>query len=279
MADVTAHIISQIQSFLTQSWPSYLLSNLKLFAYIIAILLVGFVFGKILKKITVRVINRTGLGRVSSNKTWTDMLRAAGYRGNVVQLIGDLVKWIVYIMALSAAIQLVGLPGIANVFTSIATFVPRFIMAIVIFVVGLIAADFFGRMFSDAGSKFFGEEAVGRFSGGVAKYFVVFVVAIMALAVMGLDTTALLLTLGFMLASLLAVLVFGLKDLLPNLTAGMHLRSALPPGTKVTVGKYSGTVEKVDALSTRINSGSETIMLPNLMLLNSPVKKGRRANK
>jgi hypothetical protein len=272
MADLIGPLWSYLYNFLTQTWPHYLISNAGTFAYIMLLLMAGLVCGKLMKKVVVGVLNGTGMGKMSTNRTWNEMLKMTGYRGSVVQLIGDLVKWIVYILFLASAVQMIGLPGLADIFTKIATFVPRFIVAILITIVGLIIADFCGKVFGEAGAKFLGEDSIGRFSGGLAKYMVIFISLTMVLAMIGLDTSALLMLFGAMLVSFILMFAFGLKDILPNLTAGMHLKPRLKPGTCIEFAGYVGTVEKVEALSTIIKSGKETVTIPNSVLINTPVK-------
>ena len=142
-----------IQEFLQSLWTwlveflsgfpeNYILPNLQIIIQVAILLLVAYILGKIGKAITVKLLSIAGLKKVTI-RSWTDdILKAVGYRGNIVSLIGDMVKWFIYIMILGLIIETLGFPGLLNIFTQIAVFVPRFIVAILIIVVGFLIADF-----------------------------------------------------------------------------------------------------------------------------------------
>ena len=141
-------------SFSEQLIPVYILPNVQLILQIIILLVVGWVAGRIVKVIAVKGLGGLGLKRITS-RTWAEsLLKATGYRGTIIELIGDLVKWLVYILFLALIIQAAGFPGIADMFTQVAVFMPRFIGAIILIVIGFIIADFFGKVFEEAGRRF-----------------------------------------------------------------------------------------------------------------------------
>ena len=98
---------------------TYVLPNLQLIIQVVALLVVAYVIGKLGKAITVKLLSIAGLKTVTI-RSWTDdILRAVGYRGNIVSLIGDIVKWFVYIMFLGLIIETLGFPGLINIFTQV----------------------------------------------------------------------------------------------------------------------------------------------------------------
>lgn len=271
--DILTSIWVWLMSGLSRLIPDYILPNLQLLIQIVILLIVAYMVGKLGKVIVANIFGRTGLRRII-RRTWAEsVLKATGYRGTIIELVGDLVKWLIYIMFLAVIIDTAGLPGIAGIFTQIAVFVPRFIAAILLLVVGFIIADFFGRVFEEAGTRFLGEETLGRFSGGVLKYSIGIVAIIMALSLLGLDTASLLLVFGALLISVVAILLLGVKDLIPNISAGIHLRKSLKPGGRIRFGEHSGIVERVEALSTRIKTGKAIVVIPNSLLIKGIVER------
>lgn len=258
--------------FIGNLGPNYILPNLRLFAQILILLLVAYVAGRISKSIVIKILGVVGLKKITI-RSWTDdILRAIGYRGTIVGLIGDLVKWFIYIIFFGIIIETIGLPGLVNIFNQIAGFVPKFIIAILVVVVGFLIADFLGKMFEEAGRRFFREETVGVFSGGVIKYSIAFMSIIMALSLVGLDTVSLTIMLTLILVTTIAILLMGMKDIIPNFAAGIHLKNTLKIGKHVKIGKYSGTVERVEPLSTIISNGKTNISIPNSEVLKNPIE-------
>jgi small-conductance mechanosensitive channel len=259
--------------FVSNFVPNYILPNLQLIIQVGLLLVVAYILGKIGKAVTVKLLSIAGLKKVTV-RSWTDdILKAMGYRGNIVSLIGDLVKWFIYIMFLGLIIETLGFPGLINIFAQIAVFVPKFIVAILIIVVGFLVADFMGKIFEEAGRRLFAEETISFISGALVKYTVALVSIVMALGLVGLDPVALDIVLAILLVGIVSVLILGLKDILPDFTAGLYLKKALRHGEYIKVNGNKGLVEKVDAITTTLRDGNRRVVLPNSLLVKTPLEK------
>jgi small-conductance mechanosensitive channel len=262
-----------LMSFFKNFLPEYILPNLQLIIQIVIILLVGYIAGKIGKVVVTKILYVAGLKRITA-KTWTeDILKVTGYKGNVVELIGDLVKWCVYIIFLAIIVQFLGLTSVAYVFNQVLIFVPRFIVAILVIVIGFIVADFFGKVFEEAIIKIFGEEILSKFSGGLIKYSIAMVALIIALSMIGLDINSLLVLFSALLIMIIVVSFLGLKDLIPNFTAGIHLKNVLKVGDKIRIRNYSGVIERVNTYSVDLRVGKKTVTIPNSLILKEPIER------
>jgi hypothetical protein len=259
------------------SFPeNYILPHLQLIIQVGALLIVAYVLGKIGKAVTVKILSVIGLKKVTI-RSWTDdILKAVGYRGNIVTLIGDMVKWFIYIMFLGLIIETLGFPGLLNAFTQVAVFVPRFIVAILIIVVGFLIADFMGKVFEEAGRRFFAEEIVSVIAGILAKYTIAMASVIISLGLVGLDPTALNIILAVMLIGVVSILVLSVKDILPDFTAGLYLKKVLKTGELIKVDGHKGVVRKVDSMSVTLTDGGRSVMIPNSTLTRSPVERQAR---
>lgn len=261
-----------VTDFTTTVMPTYLLPNVQILIQIIILLIVGYIGGKLAKIVVVKILSVSGLKKITI-KAWTeDVLKAVGYRGTIVGLIGDLVKWFIYIIVIGLIIDTLGFPGIVNIFNQIAFFVPRAIVAILVIVIGFLIADFFGKIFEEAGRRLIGE-AISSFSGGIVKYSIALVAVIMALGILGLDTTSLNIMFAIILTTIMLVLIIGVKDLLPNLTAGMHLKKTLKHGEHVKIGHHSGIIEKIEPTTITLKSGSKLIIIPNRIIAENPIER------
>ena len=266
---VWSYFISSLNIFI----PQYILPNLQLILQIILILIVGFFVARLSKTVTVKLLTMAGLRKITI-RTWTDdILKAVGYRGTLITLIGDLVKWFIYILVLGTIIEIAGFPGIFNIFSQIAIFVPRFIAAILIIVIGFLIADFFGKVFEEAGRRIFQDDFLSSFTGGLIKYSVAFVSIIISLALIGIDTFSLTVMLAIILTSVVIMLVIGVKDMFPNFTAGIYLKKNIKIGEHIKTGNYSGKVERIEPLAVVIKSGAKTVSIPSSFLIKNPVEK------
>ncbi len=262
-----------IVNFAQRLVPDYILPNLQLIVQVLILLIAGYIAGKLGKVIVTKILSAVGLKKITT-RTWAEsLIRITGYRGTIVELIGDIVKWIIYIAFLGMIIQLIGFPGIADIFTQTAAFMPRFIGAILIIVIGFIIADFFGKVFEEAGGKLLKEDTLASLSGGVVKYSIATVVIIMALSLIGIDAASLTMMLTVILVTFMASLLIGMRDLLPAYSAGISMKSNIKVGDKVKIGRYSGIVEKIDPVSITLKRGRKRVIIPNSMLMKEPIEK------
>jgi small-conductance mechanosensitive channel len=265
--------------FLNRLLPEYIVPNLWLMFEVVLILLVAYIVGRAGKFVTKRLLSIVGLKRMTA-KSWAEnVLKITGYKGSVVELIGDLVKWLIYILFLAFVLQTIGLSGVADVFSQIANFVPRSIGAILLIVVGFIIADFFGKVFGEAGSKVLEDPNLGKFVGGLVRYTIGMVVLIMSLALIGLDIAALAILLASLLVTIIIITSVSLKDILPEITSGIQVKNRLKAGDRIKVDGYSGIVEEVQPLVTRLSSEKSVIIMPNTMLTRNPVEKQNKKGK
>ena len=266
-----------LNDFASQLIPNYILPNLQLIIQVVLLLIGGYIVGRIAKSITIRLLAMAGLKKVTL-KTWTDdILKAVGYKGNIIGLIGDLVKWFIYILVFGLIIEALGFAGVFNVFSQIAGFVPRFIAAILIIVLGFLIADFMGKVFEEAGRSLLREEVISFVAGGLAKYSIAIITIIMALSIMGLDTTSLNIMFAVILVSVVVLTIIGIRDIMPNVAAGVHLRRHLRVGERIKINGHTGLVERIDSASVILKvSENKRVSIPSSFFVKNPYERVRK---
>ena len=267
------YIWTGVATFTQRLVPDYILPNIPMFIYIFLLLIVGYIAGKLGKLIVTKILAAVGLKRLTT-KTWAEsVIKITGYKGTIVELIGDIVKWILYITFIGIIIQEIGFPGVADIFTQTAAFLPRFIGAILIVVIGFIVADFFGKVFEEAGSRLLDEGIIASLSGGVVRYSIAIVVIIMALSLIGVDPVALTVMFTVVLAAFVASILIGTRDILPAYSAGLALKGNIRIGDRIRIGQHTGIVEKIDPLSITLKNGKKRVLIPNSILIKEPIEK------
>ncbi len=265
-----------LADFSARLLPDYIIPNLRIILQIVLILVVAYIAGKVGKSLTKRLLNIVGLKNLT-DKSWAEgVLKITGYKGSIVELIADLVKWLIYILFLTFILQTMGLSGVTDIFNQVATFVPRFIGAILLMVVGFIIADFFGKVFEEAGGKLLGGEGLGRFVGGLVKYSIGLVVLIMSLALLGVETAALAILLSSLLVTIIIITAFGMKDVVPEITAGLQLKSHYRAGDRIRVSGKEGVISETGQLVTKLKTRSGVILVPNTTMVREVVEKRRK---
>src|SRR5919202_1518535 len=70
-----------------------------------------------------------------------DLLRNAGVRMDPAAIVGELVKWFVYLIFVQAAAAILGFPQLTAILNQVVTYIPRVLVALVILLVGALAAN------------------------------------------------------------------------------------------------------------------------------------------
>jgi len=249
------------------------LANVQVLMKLIGVVIFGYILAKIVKLVIVKILIVTGIRRLTQKSWFNDFLKASGYKKDLVEFLGDIVKWSIYLLTFTIILQLLGITSVSFISTEIINFIPRFIFAVLILIVGFMIADFFGKAFEEAALKLFGDEGVGKLSGGITKYSVALTSLIISLALLGFDIAALLVLLSILLLVVVIILYTGIKDIIPEFSAGFTVKRMFRVGNKVKVDGYEGIIESFEPLFVVLISGKKTIRLPNTMLIKNPTIK------
>ncbi len=245
----------------------------------IAILIVGYLVGKILKKITVKLLYRLGMGRATRTSGFDATLKKIGYRGTTIELIGDLVKLLIWLVTLAVAANSLNLEPLAEFFQGFTLFLPRLIAAIFVIVVGAVLADFFARFVRTAltiGVNKRKEKnilSLGQVSENLTRVVIYLLVIILVLEIIGVSFIVLDIALILTLVTAVGLILIGAKQIVPNFTAGVYLQKIYEPGDVIKIKDSKGKIIEIGNLLTVLETKDKKITLPNTMLLNEIVEK------
>ncbi len=151
--------------------------------------------------------------------------------------------------------------------------------AIIIIVIGLIVTkliiDFIRKVTEREGIKNFirglgYEEAVLDLPILIFKYILYFVTFMIALAQFGFGVIVIEVILAVIVLMFGFIIIYSLKDLIPNVVAGIHLvrERAFKVGDKVRVGLYEGKVKNFTLTTTQIeDENGRVIIIPNSIIV------------
>jgi hypothetical protein len=191
----------------------------------LVVLLFGVIVAYVLKAVIVRVLRMVKLGSMAKKTHLNDVFPGSF---DVVELLGDLVKWFFIIVFLLQALTVAHLLQVGGLVQGLLNYVPSVVAAAVLVFVGGVVADLTSRIVMNAA------RAVGagtaRLLGDITRYSVLTLVVFTALAQLGVNTTFLndlFVSIVAMLA-LAGGLAFGLggrdlaKDILESLRSSVR---------------------------------------------------------
>jgi small conductance mechanosensitive channel len=164
------------------------------------------------------------------------------------------------------------------------------VLAITIFVAGLILGKILGKTAEKILKNLQVNELVAKTTrfeakidvivGAIIAYIIYFFGFIMALNQLGVTTTVLNLLSGAILALILIVVFLGVKDFIPNMTAGLFILSKgyFTKGDTIQIHEIKGTITEINLVETKIiTEKKDVIFIPNSRLTRYEVIK-KKAN-
>lgn len=150
----------------------------------VVVLLIGVLLAWALKTIVVRVLRMVRLkpytDAIGLNKIFTGKVE-------LVDLIGDLFKWIVLIIFLVPALQILDLTQINALVSDVVAYLPNVVVAVAIIVIGTIIADLISRVVESASTTL--GTRTSAIAADVARWAVVVFAVLAALLQLGIATT------------------------------------------------------------------------------------------
>ncbi|WP_312262185.1 mechanosensitive ion channel family protein [Candidatus Igneacidithiobacillus taiwanensis] len=218
----------------------------------LVLLLFGYAFARIAGAITRRVLVRFGVDGLMERSGISALSRDWGMKLSLSRVLGIFVFVFIFLAFIISALDSLGLTGAGQTVSAVMLFLPRFIAAMLVLVLGLMAAKWIstlvGRMAENSGLEY--ASTLSRLSFGVLAALVVLLaveqleihivlmqeVVSVALAAIGI---ALALSLGL-----------GTRTLSGEIVGGVYLRDLLKTGDRIEWNGKKATVQEVGSVKT-----------------------------
>jgi len=241
--------------------------------------LVVFLAGLLLAKIVARLIKTTfarlKIDDLLERVGLTEILQKLGLRETPGYLLSCLVFYLLLLLFTQSAAEAVGLAAISGSITAFFSYLPHFVAAAIVLLIGMLVAQFAGgavtRSARDSGIEF------AAILGRIVSSLVVFLAGLMAVTQLRIDTeiihsVVLILLAG---AALALALSFGLgsREITRNLVAGFYIRKLFQVGNQLEVNELDGTLAGITPLHAVIEKDGHLITVPNSVFLEKAAKQ------
>ena len=212
LLDPLRTFISQLASFL----PSLLA--------VVAILVVGWMVAKVTQRVLLRVLEAVRADNLAERVQLAAMLARGGIQRTFSELVAVMAYWVVMLVVLVAALNALQLTATAELLQRFLTFLPSVVTAILVLILGILAAGFLAATVRTVASN----SGIGQAPvlGQLVQSFVIILAVVVALQQLQIQFVgdAFLIILGAI--SFGAALAFGLgcKDLAGRWVSGLAAR-------------------------------------------------------
>ena len=168
------------------------------------ILIIGYIVAKVLQGITTRVLKSVGFEGWMEKGGIKQFFDRSQTQQTPVSILGKLVFWLVFFIAISMAVDTLGITAISAVLAQFIAYIPQLIAAVLILVLASLLANFVAGIVRGATGS--------SIAGSVAQYGIIVFAVFAALTQMGIAEELIAPTFLILLGSvaLAAALAFGL---------------------------------------------------------------------
>ena len=255
--DVLSSLASAIAEFVPRAFTG------------LVVVVLGIVLAKLAEKAIRTAFDKLRLDDLLERVGLKDILGRLGLRQPPGQVLARLVYWMLVLLFVQSAAQAVGMDVIAEAIAAFFSYTPNIVAAALVLMIGMMISRFVGdaitRAAADSGVEF--APTLGR----AASTLIFFVVAVMAVSQLRIDTqlvkSVVLVMLGGMAVALALSFGLGTRDVTRNIVAGYYIRKQFRIGESVSVAGESGTLAGISSLQTLIERDGEVAAVPNKVFL------------
>lgn len=238
------------------------------------ILLVGYLIARLVRWLIANVLQRIRFDPLVERTGITGSLRGLGVQTPLSQIVAQTIFTLLLLSFLITSTRLMGLEAVARLLEQLLLFLPNAIAALIVFLLGGIVAKFTGDLVTTfatgAGLTY------ARRLGRLVQYLISVVVVILALDVLGIDTsllvTALTILIGAFGLAIGLALGLGARSTVHHVLAGYYLRQRFPVGQSISFGNVQGEISGIGSVNTVVAGAEGTVIVPNAALLSALIR-------
>ncbi|MHB0937533.1 MAG: mechanosensitive ion channel family protein [Armatimonadota bacterium] len=245
----------------------------------IVILLIGWGIGKLVQWLVTKGLRALHFNDLTARAGINQVLRRADIKTGPSAILGIIAYWFIFLIAVNAAVGLMGIPALTNFMNAVILFLPRIFAALLIIVFGAWAASLLADITRSSASA--ANISYADLLGNVVMGAALFFVFAIALDVLGLAfpflTTAFAIIVGGL--ALAAAVAFGLggREYASDVLAGRQLRAIYQAGDRITADDYEGTIQEIQPTMTILRTTRGEMSVQNSKLMNQHhLIKGQR---
>lgn len=190
----------------------------------ILVFVVGWIVSVAFGKFVAEVLKKVKFNQIFEKGAWKDALEKAEFKVDAAGFLGGVVKWVLAIVFLTVAVEILGLQGFAGFLNNVLGYLPNVVVAAFIFVVAVIVADISEKVVRATTESI--KVGYGHLVGVIVRWSI-WIFALLAILLQLRITPALIQTLFTGLVGLIVIaggIAFGLggKDVAGEITRDLY---------------------------------------------------------
>ena len=228
----------------------------------IVVLLLGWLLARLLSLLVIRGVNRI-------DRFWQKMITKSGQvqlqpRRPPTRMMGELVFWLLLLIFISLAGEILGLEIFATWMQQVFAYLPLAASGLLIVLVGFAVSSLARDLVLSAADS--AELSNGNLLARTTQFIILFIAIILGIDQIGIDILFLSVFAGIILATMLGgiALAFGLGACthVSNIIAVNQLRQLYQPGDRIRIGDIEGRLLEITISRVHIETDSGSVSVP-----------------
>ncbi|ACZ43520.1 Conserved TM helix repeat-containing protein [Thermobaculum terrenum ATCC BAA-798] len=238
------------------------------------VFIIGVIVALVIRRLLVFMLRRAQFDRLCQRLGIAEVLGVVGRSPS--STVGAIAFYLLLGLAFLLALGPLGAQFISDTLSQLLLYVPRVLAAALLLVLGIAIARVLAEM-ADRTLLGFGVSG-SRWLQGAVQGFVLFVAALLAATMLGIDVTVIVVlmvvALGGVVLTVALALGLGLRTMSENIAAGRYISQEVSKGDEIAVEGYVGRVQKISYTFTVISArDGRTYIVPNAYLMRHVVEK------
>ncbi len=230
----------------------------------ILILIIGWILIKLVVYLLKKVLILAKVDKLTEVIKEKVILGKADFKINVLNVIVGFVKWVLYLVLLIVAADIMNWNAVSLGIGNLVQYIPTLFSAIALFVIGLYIANLAKNAINRLFDSF--DLNGAKIISNAMFYIIAVIITITALNQAGINTDLITnnLTIIFGAFLLTTSLAFGLgsKEIIGDLLKSFYARKNFEIGQKIKFKNVNGTIESIDNISMILKTDDGKIVLP-----------------
>lgn len=240
----------------------------------LVVLIIGWLFAKLAVRIIKKVLTLAKADKLDETINEIEIIEGKKLSFNTIKIVSVFVKWLIYIMLLIMASDILGLQIISQEISNFLGYLPRLFAALIIFIVGLLLANLVKNGLK---SLFESMEISGsKIISQIVFFILLIFISITALNQAGVNTEIITNNITMILASFLLAfalaLGLGAQKVVGDLLRTFYARKTYEIGQIIEFNNITGEIIAIDGISVTIKTTKGKFVIPIKDVVESQVR-------
>lgn len=238
------------------------------------VLVIGWIATKLVVKIIKKLLKVVKANKLDDKLNDIEIIESKKLNFDTVKVVSNIVKYLMYIIIFVTASDIMGLDIITEQISNLLSYIPQLLSAIVIFVVGLLFANFVKNGLKSLFESM--DLSGGKMISQVVFFLMLTFIGVTALNQAGIDTEIITNNINMIIAAFLLAfaIAFGLgaRLVVGKLMQTFYARKMFEAGQKITFNGEAYEIEEVKSISVILKNSKGKLIVPINDLMENQVQ-------